>query len=613
MIPPQFRAAYVLDTEFMPVDGGPPEPICLCARDLIAGRQVELWLRGEEEVRPPFDLGRDSLFIGYSLPAEWSVFLRLGWPIPLMAVDLFAEFRCATNGLNASEWDLAGALRWYGLPCFDELAKMDMQKRCAAGGPFTSQEAREILAYCMSDVAYTAALFRVLGPTLSWGHALLRGRYTRAVTRMEANGIPLDVAEYTRLRAGWTQIRRELIERVDRSFGVYDDGEFSEAAFEGYLNRTGLVWPRHKSGRPELNQDTFSEMAEVFPQLQPLSTLRATLNQLKDWKLKVGPDGRNRVALRPWTAKTGRNQPSTSGFIFGPAVWLRGLIRPEPGMALCYVDFAQQEFGIGAALSRDEHMMAAYESNDPYMSFAVAAGAAPAGATKQSHGAVRELFKTCILAVQYCMGERALAQRLQRTTAEARELLRLHQMIYPVFWRWSEAAQDMAMLGNRLSTVFGWHIRPGPVPNPRTFRNFPCQGNGSEILRLACSLATEHGIQVAAPVHDALLIEAPEGEIDEAVAMTRQAMAESARVVLDGFELRTDVVTVRYPERYEDPRGVAMWDLVQELLSKIDRVGSTGTPAVDGRGYPRRGREGSPPPPAAGVPPPCAAPPVPMV
>ncbi len=274
MIPPQFRSAWVLDTEFMPVAGGLPEPICLSAADLVSGREVHLWLWGQEAPEPPFDLGPESLFIGYSLPAEWSVFLRLGWPLPLMALDLFAEYRCATNGLNVPAWDLAGALRRYGLPCFDELAKLDVQRRCAEGGPFTSVEVREIMSYCESDVQFTAGLFRTMGPTLSWPHSLIRGRYTRAIARIESNGIPLDVEEYIRLRAGWSSIRRRLIDRADRSTQVYKNGEFSEAAFERYLGRTGLVWPRLRSGRPELNQDVFSELAQVNPDLQPLSTLR---------------------------------------------------------------------------------------------------------------------------------------------------------------------------------------------------------------------------------------------------------------------------------------------------------------------------------------------------
>ena len=44
------------------------------------------------------------------------------------------------------------------------------------------------------------------------------------------------------------------------------------------------------------------------------------------------------------------------------------------------------------------------------------------------------------------------------------------------------------------------------------------QANGAEMLRLACCFATEEGIAVCAPVHDAILIEAPVEEIDHIVA-----------------------------------------------------------------------------------------------
>jgi hypothetical protein len=57
----------------------------------------------------------------------------------------------------------------------------------------------------------------------------------------------------------------------------------------------------------------------------------------------------NRTLLSAFRARSGRNAPSNSKFIFGPSVWLRGLIKPAPGYALAYVDWQQQEFGIAAA------------------------------------------------------------------------------------------------------------------------------------------------------------------------------------------------------------------------------------------------------------------------
>ena len=106
------------------------------------------------------------------------------------------------------------------------------------------------------------------------------------------------------------------------------------------------------------------------------------MGELRLEALAVGPDGRNRCLLSAFRSRTGRNQPSNSKFIFGPATWLRSLIKPEPGMALAYVDFSSQEMGIAAALSGDAALLEAYRSGDVYLSFAKQAGLAPPDATK---------------------------------------------------------------------------------------------------------------------------------------------------------------------------------------------------------------------------------------
>ena len=92
------------------------------------------------------------------------------------------------------------------------------------------------------------------------------------------------------------------------------------------------------------------------------------------------------------------------------------------------------------------------------------------------------------------------------------------------------------------------------------------------MLRLACCLATEREIQVCAPIHDALLIEAAEEDIHETVVACQAAMAEASRVVLDGFELRTDATLVLPGERYIDPRGEAMWNQIWGILEQSKRV-----------------------------------------
>jgi len=253
-------------------------------------------------------------------------------------------------------------------------------------------------------------------------------------------------------------------------------------------------------------------------------------------------------------------------------VWLRSLIQPPEGYGLAYIDWCQQEHGIAAALSGDAAMQAAYLSGDPYLEFARQAGAVPAGATKQSHGPTRELFKQCSLAVAYGMQAEGLGRRIGQATIVARDLLRDHHETYPKFWAWSDAAVDRAMLTGVLHTVFGWPIHVGENPNPRSLRNFPMQANGAEMLRLAACFATEQGIELCALIHDAVLIAAPLDRLKTEAARMQAAMAKASRIVLAGFELRTDVQFVRHPDRYHDPRGVLMWDRVMRLISRREAI-----------------------------------------
>jgi DNA polymerase I len=181
------------------------------------------------------------------------------------------------------------------------------------------------------------------------------------------------------------------------------------------------------------------------------------------------------------------------------------------------------------------------------------------------------LFKQCVLAVQYGMEAEGLARRIGQPLFVARDLLRAHRDTYRTFWRWSDAAVDTAMLYGSLHTVFGWCIYTGETPNPRSLRNFPMQANGAEMMRLAACLGTERGLEVCTPVHDAFLVCAPLEGLEADITVMRAAMAEASRIVLNGFELGTDVSITRWPNRYMDDRGRVMWERVNELLGRSDR------------------------------------------
>jgi DNA polymerase-1 len=117
-----------------------------------------------------------------------------------------------------------------------------------------------------------------------------------------------------------------------------------------------------------------------------------------------------------------------------------------------------------------------------------------------------------------------------------------------------------------METVFGWPLRVTEQSKHNSLLNYPMQANGAEMMRLAAIFATDAGIEVCAPVHDALLIEADIDDLPEHIALTRAAMAEASRLVLDGLEVVTDVDVTVYPDHYTDPRGEVMWNKVCDLL-----------------------------------------------
>jgi hypothetical protein len=567
----EWEEIVLADFEFEVRPGERPVPVCLVAHELLSGRRFRL-LSEQLGSEPPYAHGPRVLFVAYYVSAELGCYRALGWPMPANILDLFCEFRCRTNGIpTTSGSSLLGALAHYGLDHLAATEKKSLQQAIGTGTWRGVYTAEEVLDYCETDVLALARLLPEMQSGIDMPRALLRGRYMAAAAAMEHNGVPLDLPVLQQLREHWTVIQDQLITEIDADYGAYDGRTFKRDRFAAWLSHNHIPWPMLDSGQLDLEDDTFRQQAKAHPQVAPLRELRSSLSDLRLNDLAVGRDGRNRTILSAFRSRTGRNQPSNSRFIFGPSTWIRGLIRPPPGHAVAYIDWSQQEFGIAAALSGDTAMQAAYRSGDPYLSFAKQAGAVPQDATKASHAGPRELFKQCVLATQYGMQAESLAARIGQPPVVARDLLRAHRETYRAFWDWSDAAVDFAMLRGYLPSVFGWLVHVGEDSNPRSLRNFPMQANGAEMLRLACCFATERGVEVCAPVHDAVLICAPFDRIEADVAAMQTAMAEASRLVLSGFSLASDVKVVRWPERYMDPRGGVMWAKVVKLLNRAER------------------------------------------
>ena len=465
------------------------------------------------------------------------------------------------------------------------------------GWPFTATERAEILRYCAGD---TEALIRLLPrvlPQLDLGVALYWGEFAAVSALMQHHGVPIDMENFPQLADPkvWREIRDDMVPTIGAQYHVYvrnttGDWTFSMEKWIAYLKRENLyeLWPRLPSGALDMRRKTFENMTRGFPQLEGLRQLRHARDKMRKVKLAVGADGRNRTVLWGFKSKTGRTQPAAAEWIFSPAVWLRSLIKPGLGMAVAYVDYSSMEFLLAASLS-DGHcgpvnnMLDMYRSGDPYLAFAKKVGAVPQTATKASHEAVRDNYKVMLLSTQYGLSVGTLAARLKITTLEAREMLSQHHQQFAQYWAWSDDYIHHAMQTGVVRTVFSWTYHIGIIgqTNERSLRNWLIQSTGADILRIACILAARHGIKLLAPVHDAILIEAPIERIDADVKLMQEIMRRASRIVLNRdasgtHELRTEKI-FKYPAHFTDPRGDAIWTHVLELLAKRTVTAITAT------------------------------------
>jgi hypothetical protein len=384
-------------------DGSIQHPVCLVAQQLNSGRKVEVF-EGEFGPEPPFSVGPENLFIAYNAVAEWLTFLALGLPLPCRVFDLYIEYR---RHICGTPWDLPVkgnksllmALAHFGVPGITADQKDEERDFILRGGPWKAPDQRRIKDYCYTDVRPLPKLAERLlyadccGEPLrsnpaGLAQAIHRGRFSLAAARMEHTAIAVDTKLLDPVTAAWDSIRATVIEEMDE-FGVYPDGHFNNAKFLERMDAFEIPWPRVDSGLPKTDKDTFKDMVRRHPRIKPISELRYRLSEMHLERLQIGADGRNRTSCMMFGSKTGRNTPSQNKYLFGVAKWTRHFLMPPPGGATAYLDYRNQEFHIAGVLSGDAELLAVLAAPDPYMAFAITAGLAPEGATKQTHPEIR--------------------------------------------------------------------------------------------------------------------------------------------------------------------------------------------------------------------------------
>jgi hypothetical protein len=551
------------------------EPVVLCLVGLRSGRGHHFWAR-DTGLHAFLREHADDVFLAHYDVAEMKYLLRQQVPLPTRWYDTFAGWRSRTNRPDHLEAGLAQALVELGLPGLAPAQKKALQQkilhlRFDANSP---TDRREITDYCFSDCDGCAALYSRLAGGVAPALMAHWVEYMKAVARMELRGVPFDTEEHLRIQDMRPAIKANLIGNVNATWPVFDGESFRKQSFLRWCRKAGIDWPVRLSDTTGLpyhcvDQDTMKEMECRDKFIGEVRQVIKTIAQFKRHSLAVDPIlKRHFFHTSVLRSVTGRNQPRN--FIFTAPKWMRYLIVPEsPEHVLVYVDYVAQEIGIAAALSGDPMLRSVYEADDCHIAFAIRAGAAPVGATKQTHGDVRKRYKTVNLGVQYGQTAYGIANRLGILRAEAETLVDRHKAMFPTFWRWSERTVQGAYDRGWIATPCGWRSRVPFRSNPRTWMNWPVQAAGGDIMRLTVTYLDRQNVRVLAPVHDGSLLSCPRSQLDDLRAAVEYACTTAVEHVLPGFRLRWDF-TVHDQGRFQDEDGRALWSRLQSIMEPDD-------------------------------------------
>jgi DNA polymerase I len=574
------RVVFV-DSEFDAKKGRgehPGFPVCICAIEIGQdGCETEHRLAAPYPARPPWDRGDSFLTVGFALSAEAGSFLNLGWSFPMPAIDLYAEYMVLHNtemsrgGDSKQSINLIQACQRYGVVGMDKTYKEDMRSLAYTKTDHTPEEIVLLQDYCIEDNRTTIRLYAAMRPYIDLLRAPIRGAFMMEIERMRWRGIPIDMSTYRRTErrvpAAVSKMRAELNRKLGAE--VYFQDVFKRKTMFQVMQRNGIPIPVDpKTGEPSCATKLIKSMIETHPLLKEYYEDKRMIDALKNLKLEIGADGRNRFWFNPFGTKTGRNNPSTNRALFGLPHTMRSFMKPGPGMAIAQIDYGNEEAGIAAFLSGDPTAIEDYLGGDLYRKFAeVSLGIL--NPTEQQ----RQIYKATVLGRIYGKGVVSLARDLGISRSHAQRIMDQMSARYPVLSAWLERVTTKAAHCVPITCTLGWSLtatgRPG---EERTFLNFPMQGNGSELMRLVIVRASK--LHLIGCAHDSFLIEDTIERMEGSVAEMQEIMRKASRDLFGGYELRADCKPndiVRYPDRFVDKReredGMRHWNWLMTLIA----------------------------------------------
>jgi len=414
--------------------------------------------------------------------------------------------------------------------------------------------------YAAEDAEVTLALHRVLWPRIE-SDARLRYVYeaiemptARVLLDMERTGVLIDrdrlVAQSAALARRIAELEAQAHALAGQPFNLGSPKQIGEILF----GRLGLpVVKKTASGVPSTDEEVLDKLAQDYPLPKTLIEHRA-LAKLKSTycdKLPASVDpttGRVHTSYGQAIAVTGRlssSEPNLQNIPIRTAEGRRireAFIAPA-GARIVSADYSQIELRIMAHLSGDEGLLAAFNAGeDVHRATAAEVFGVPVGEVSAEQ---RRTAKVINFGLIYGMGAFGLASNLDIERDAARLYIDRYFTRYPGVARYMERTRAEARRQGYVETVFGRRLWLPEINSPngprragaeRAAINAPMQGTAADLIKLA--MIAVHGwirrealrSRLVMQVHDELVLEVPEAELDAVVREVPQRMAAVAQL-----------------------------------------------------------------------------------
>lgn len=369
---------------------------------------------------------------------------------------------------------------------------------------------------------------------------------------MERNGVQIDRAELARqsaeLGAELMKLEQEAYAAAGQPFNLNSPKQLQEILFDKMgIPTKGLK--KTAKGGISTNEAVLEQLAPDYPlpkiilQNRSLAKLKSTYTD-KLPEMISPKDGRVHTTYAQAVAITGRlasNNPNLQNIPIRTAEGrrVRRAFTAPQGSVIVSADYSQIELRIMAHLSGDKTLIAAFQNGEDVhrRTAAEVFGIAPENVSSEQ----RRYAKTINFGLIYGMGQYGLAKSLGIDNISAKNFIDRYFARYPGVAEYMQRTKEQAAAQGFVETLFGRRLYLSDIHNKnanaragaeRAAINAPMQGTASDLIKRAMidvsrwldldGLKTKLVMQV----HDELVLEVPEAELDLVKEKLPQIMAK---------------------------------------------------------------------------------------